>query len=171
MHCRERQLLTYRSLEQKPMNPKSPKIFDERSDQFNLARFVSAQEGSYDVALAEVTRGRKYSHWMWFIFPQLRGLGRSSTAQFYGIGGTEEARAYLDHPLLGPRLIAVCQAALAVEGRSALEIFGSPDDMKLRSCATLFAQISSPDSVFHKLLDKYYGGQPDARTLELLGEG
>jgi uncharacterized protein (DUF1810 family) len=152
------------------MNPTPLDTLKDRSDRFNLARFVSAQEDSYDVALAEVTRGRKHSHWMWFIFPQLRGLGRSSTAQFYGIGGAEEARAYLDHPVLGPRLIAVSEAALAVEGRSATEIFGSPDDMKLRSCATLFAQVSNRGSVFHKILDKYYGGKPDSCTLGLLGD-
>jgi uncharacterized protein (DUF1810 family) len=141
---------------------------EDRDDRFNLARFVSAQEDSYDTALAEVARGQKRSHWMWYIFPQLRGLGRSSTARFYGISCAEEARAYLSHEVLGPRLIAVCKAALAVEGRSAAEIFGMPDDMKLRSCATLFARVSNGDSVFHKILDKYFAGKPDPRTLELL---
>jgi uncharacterized protein (DUF1810 family) len=150
------------------MTPKLPETPADRSDRFNLARFVSAQESTYDVALSEVTGGSKYSHWMWFIFPQLRGLGRSSTAQFYGITGLEEARAYLSHEILGPRLIAVCEAALAVEDRSATEIFGTPDDMKLRSCATLFARASNQGSVFHKILDKYFGGKPDSRTLELL---
>lgn len=105
---------------------------------------------------------------MWYIFPQLRGLGRSSTAQFYGIQDIEEARAYLAHPVLGPRLIEVSQAALAVEGKSAHEIFGSPDDLKLRSCATLFAQVSAPGSVFHRVIEKLYGGELDPATLQLL---
>ncbi len=150
------------------MNPTSPETPKARSDLFDLARFISAQENSYEVALLEVTRGNKRSHWMWYIFPQLRGLGRSSTAQYYGITGVEEARAFLSHQVLGPRLIAVCEAALAVEGWSATEIFGTPDDMKLRSCATLFAQISGRGSVFHKILDKYFGGKPDPCTMELL---
>ena len=150
------------------MNPTSSGTSKDQGDRFNLARFVSAQENSYDTALSEVAQGRKRSHWMWYIFPQHRGLGRSSTAQYYGITGVEEARAYLAHQVLGPRLIAVCEAALAVEDRSATEIFGKPDDMKLRSCATLFAHVSSPDSIFHKILDKYFDGKPDPLTIELL---
>lgn len=141
---------------------------NESEDQFDLGRFVSAQQHSYDVALSEVTNGRKRSHWMWYIFPQLRGLGRSSTSQLYGIAGADEAHAYLSHKVLGPRLIAVCEATLAVEGRSATEIFGKPDDMKLRSCATLFAHVSNADSIFHKILDKYFGGKPDRRSVQLL---
>ena len=105
---------------------------------------------------------------MWYIFPQFRGLGRSSTSQLYGIAGADEAHAYLSHKVLGPRLIAVCEATLAVEGRSATEIFGKPDDMKLRSCATLFAHVSNADSIFHKILDKYFGGKPDRRSVQLL---
>jgi uncharacterized protein (DUF1810 family) len=150
------------------MNPTSSGTSKDQGDRFNLARFVSAQENSYDTALSEVRQGRKRSHWMWYIFPQLRGLGRSSTAQFYGITGAEEARAYLSHEVLGPRLIAVCEAALAVEDRSVTEIFGKPDDMKLRSCVSLFAHVSSQDSVFHKILDKYFGGKLDPLTIELL---
>jgi uncharacterized protein (DUF1810 family) len=150
------------------MNPTTSGTPKDRDDRFNLARFVSAQENSYDTALSEVRQGRKRSHWMWYIFPQLRGLGRSSTAQFYGITGAEEARAYLSHEVLGPRLIAVCEAALAVEDRSVTEIFGKPDDMKLRSCVSLFAHVSSQDSVFHKILDKYFGGKLDPLTIELL---
>jgi uncharacterized protein (DUF1810 family) len=150
------------------MNPTSSGTPKDQGDRFNLARFVSAQENSYDTALSEVTQGRKRSHWMWYIFPQHRGLGRSSTAQYYGITGVDEARAYLSHQVLGPRLIAVCEAALVVEDRSATEIFGKPDDMKLRSCATLFAQVSRDDSVFHKILDKYFGGKPDPLTIDLL---
>lgn len=137
-------------------------------DPFDLARFISAQQESYDLALSEVRNGHKSSHWMWYIFPQLRGLGFSSTSQFYGITGEPEARAYLAHDVLGPRLIAICEAALAVQGRSATEIFGKPDDMKLRSCATLFAQVSNANSVFHKLITKYFDGQTDRKTIQLL---
>ena len=137
-------------------------------DPFDLARFISAQQDSYDLALSEVRKGHKASHWMWYIFPQLRGLGFSSTSQLYGITGEPEARAYLAHDVLGPRLIAICEAALAVDGRSATEIFGKPDDMKLRSCATLFAQVSNANSVFHKLIAKYFDGQTDRKTIQLL---
>lgn len=139
-------------------------------DPFDLERFVTAQRTAYDRALAEIRRGDKESHWMWFIFPQYDGLGFSSTARFYAIRSLAEARAYLSHPVLGPRLVECAEAALAVEGRSAQEIFGSPDDMKLRSCATLFAQVTPAGSVFEKLLAKYYQGEPDERTLRLLGD-
>jgi uncharacterized protein (DUF1810 family) len=138
-------------------------------DPHDLQRFVDAQRHAYDVALAEVRRGRKQSHWMWYVFPQLAGLGSSSTARSYAIRSLAEAEAYLRHPLLGPRLTAIAEAALAVEGRSAREIFGAPDDLKLRSSATLFARVSPDGSVFHGLLDRYFGGTPDARTLALLG--
>lgn len=138
------------------------------ADPFDLNRFVSAQEGDYARALAEVRAGRKRTHWMWYVFPQLAGLGSSSTARFYALKSADEARAYLAHPVLGPRLIECSEAALAVTGRTASDIFGFPDDLKLRSCATLFAHISPPDSVFARLLAKYFDG-PDARTLELLG--
>jgi uncharacterized protein (DUF1810 family) len=134
-----------------------------------LDRFVTAQSGVYDRALAEIRNGRKESHWMWFIFPQLIGLGSSSMARQYGIADANEARAYLAHPILGPRLIEITQAVLDLNKRSANEIFGSPDDMKLRSCATLFAHVSSASSVFHQIIDKYYGGEPDPKTLAILG--
>ena len=137
-------------------------------DPYDLNRFVSAQQDDYEHALAEVKNGRKRSHWMWYIFPQLDGLGFSSMAQRYAIKSAEEARAYLAHPILGPRLLACAQAAVANEGRSATEIFGSPDDLKLRSCATLFACVSGSDSVFHRLLLKFYPGGPDMATLRLL---
>jgi uncharacterized protein (DUF1810 family) len=140
-----------------------------RDDPYDLDRFIRAQEDEYDQALAEISAGRKRSHWMWYIFPQLDGLAFSSTSKYYAIKGLEEARAYLAHPVLGPRLVACAEAALAVEGRSATAIFGSPDDLKLRSSATLFSRVSKPGSVFHRLLDKYYRGQPDERTLRLLG--
>jgi uncharacterized protein (DUF1810 family) len=134
-----------------------------------LQRFVEAQEHTYAAALAEVRSGRKQSHWMWFVFPQIGGLGLSAMSQRYAIEGLDEARAYLEHPVLGPRLRAIAQAVLDVDGKSALEIFGSPDDMKLRSSATLFAQISEPGSVFHRLLDRYFDGRPDEQTLLALG--
>lgn len=135
----------------------------------DLERFVTAQADTWDQALAEVTAGRKRSHWMWFVFPQLRGLGWSSTARFYGIADRAEAEAYLAHPVLGPRLAQISAAAVAVPRRSAHEIFGDPDDLKLRSCATLFAAISPPGSVFLQVLARFYDGVPDPRTLELLG--
>lgn len=135
----------------------------------DLDRFVAAQEGSHDRALAELRDGRKRSHWMWYVFPQIRGLGSSPTSRRYAIAGREEAAAYLAHPVLGPRLTACAEALLAVEGKTALEILGSPDDMKLRSCATLFAQVAPAGSVFERLLRKYFDGVPDAATLRPLG--
>lgn len=137
----------------------------------DLDRFVRAQEGVYAVALSEIRAGRKTSHWMWFVFPQFEGLGSSPTSRPYAIRSLEEAAAYLAHPVLGARLTECAAALLAVKGRSAGAIFGSPDDLKLRSCATLFARISARGSVFHQLLDRYFGGEPDPRTLELLGVG
>jgi uncharacterized protein (DUF1810 family) len=134
----------------------------------NLQRFVDAQRTTYERALAEIERGLKRSHWMWYVFPQLAGLGASATSRRYAIASLDEAAAYLRHTLLGPRLEACAEAALAVEGRSAREIFGTPDDLKLRSCATLFAQVSPAGSVFHRLLDKYFDGNPDEATLRLL---
>ena len=137
-------------------------------DAHDLARFVDAQRDSYDGALAEIARGRKRSHWMWYVFPQLAGLGASATSRKYAIRSLDEADAYLRHELLGPRLVECAEAAVAVEGRSAREIFGTPDDLKLRSSATLFAQVSPAGSVFHRLLDKYFGGEPDEATLRLI---
>ena len=139
------------------------------SDPHDLQRFVRAQERDYEGALAEIRRGQKRTHWMWYVFPQLDGLAFSSTAKHYAIKSLDEARAYLDHPLLGPRLLECAEATLDVEGRSAREIFGSPDDLKLRSCATLFASVLPPGSVFERVLAKYYGGMRDDKTLHLLG--
>jgi uncharacterized protein (DUF1810 family) len=132
---------------------------------------MQAQKPVYAEALLEIKRGRKRSHWMWYIFPQFDGLGFSTTSRLYSIKSVAEAAAYLVHPVLGPRLRECAEAALAVEGRSAHEIFGSPDDLKLRSCATLFASVSPPGSVFHRILDKYFQGKPDPKTLGLLGIG
>ncbi len=139
------------------------------ADPFALERFVQAQASTYEGVLAELRGGCKRSHWMWFIFPQLSGLGRSSTAQFYAITGINEARAYLAHSVLGARLRECSDALLLqVSGKTALEILGSPDDLKLHSSMTLFSRIGGQDSVFTRVLDFYYGGLPDQRTLALL---
>ena len=140
------------------------------SDPHNLQRFVDAQEHIYPQALGELQSGLKRTHWMWFTFPQLAGLGSSERAQFYAIRSLEEARAYLAHPVLGSRLLECAQAVLAVEGRTANDIFGSPDDMKLSSCATLFASVSPPGSLFDRILEKYYASRRDDRTLGLLAQ-
>ena len=137
-------------------------------DPHDLVRFIDAQKGVYEHALAEIKGGRKRSHWMWFVFPQFAGLGSSSMSERYAINSVAEARAYLHHAVLGPHLSECAQAALALQGRTADEIFGSPDDMKLRSCATLFASVSPPDSEFQRILDRYFQGEPDPKTLELL---
>jgi len=134
-------------------------------DPHDLQRFVDAQEGVYDRALAEIKAGRKRSHWMWFVFPQFAGLGFSPTSQHFAIKSLAEARAYLAHPVLGPRLIQCAEAVLRVNGRSANEIFGSPDDLKLHSSATLFVAVAPEGSVFHRVIDEYFGGLPDDRTL------
>lgn len=135
-----------------------------------LDRFLEAQSADYSRALTEIRAGRKRSHWMWYVFPQLAGLGFSSTARFYAIKDLAEAKDYLTHPVLGPRLLESMEAVLALEGKTAEEIFGSPDVLKLRSCATLFARVSPPDSVFHRVLGKYYDGIPDEATIRLLAE-
>jgi len=138
-------------------------------DIYDLNRFVTAQTDDYERALSEIISGRKRSHWMWYIFPQVDGLAFSPTSKQYSIKSIGEARAYLDHPVLGPRLLNCASAAVLIEGRSATEIFGSPDDLKLKSCATLFACVSPPGSVFDRLLEKYFRGARDNKTLELLG--
>ncbi|GAA2633323.1 DUF1810 domain-containing protein [Paractinoplanes durhamensis] len=134
---------------------------------FDLHRFVSAQDGVYERALAELTAGSKRSHWMWFIFPQLSGLGSSPAAQRYAIADLAEARAYLAHPVLGPRLVE-CATALLGQSRSATEIFGFPDDLKLCSSMTLFAQAAADPAVFNRVIAQFCG-DPDRRTLDLLG--
>jgi uncharacterized protein (DUF1810 family) len=139
------------------------------SEPYDLNRFVQAQKLEYEDALREIKAGRKTSHWMWYIFPQFDGLGFSATSRIYSIKSLAEAAAYLTHPILGPRLKECVEAVLGVQGRSATEIFGSPDDLKLRSCATLFACVSPPGSVYHRILDKYFQGKHDRKTLALLG--
>ncbi len=133
----------------------------------DLERFVAAQDGVFGTALAELRAGRKRSHWMWFVFPQIAGLGSSPTARRYALSGLDEARAYLAHPVLGPRLREASRAVLAVEGRSAEQILGHPDDLKLRSSMTLFARAADDPAVFEAVLERYYDG-PDPRTVELL---
>jgi uncharacterized protein (DUF1810 family) len=139
-------------------------------DPFDLQRFVEAQSGVYEDAVTQLRSGRKRTHWMWFVFPQLRGLGHSATAYRYGITGIDEARAYLAHPVLGSRLTECAAVLQQLDGRrTASDIFGYPDDLKLRSSLTLFAVASEPESVFERLLDKYFGGEPDERTVAMLG--
>ena len=141
-----------------------------RGDPYHLERFVKAQSPVYADVLAELRRGRKASHWMWFVFPQIAGLGGSPAAIRYAIGSLAEARAYLDHPVLGTRLRECCEILLGLDPRTAEEIFGYPDVLKLRSSLTLFARAAErPETVFAAMLAKYYDGTPDARTLELIG--
>jgi uncharacterized protein (DUF1810 family) len=137
-------------------------------DPFDLERFVVAQEKNYAQARAEIASGAKRSHWMWYVFPQLEGLGSSAMAQRFAIRSLEEARAYLEHAVLGPRLRDCAAVLLEVEGRTAHDIFGSPDDSKLRSCCTLFARASPPGSVFWSVLDRYFGGLEDEHTVRAL---
>lgn len=134
----------------------------------DLARFAQAQEGIFERALAELTAGRKQSHWMWFVFPQVAGLGHSTMAQRYAIADLNEARAYLAHPILGPRLKQCTQAVLAVDGKTAHDIFGTPDDLKFRSSMTLFAAAAPDEPLFRAALGKYFGGEADALTLSKL---
>jgi uncharacterized protein (DUF1810 family) len=137
---------------------------------FDLDRFLAAQDagGTYDQALRELRRGRKTSHWMWFVFPQVAGLGRSGTAQHYAVQGLEEAEAYLAHPVLGERLRECCRALLDLEGVSAEQVLGSVDAMKLRSSITLFHRAAPEDERFPAVLERYFGGEADERTDELL---
>ena len=133
-----------------------------------LNRFTEAQKNDYATALAEIRRGRKQSHWMWYIFPQIAGLGFSSTSKFYAIKDIAEAENYLAHPILGNRLIEISNALLEVEDKTASQIFGSPDDVKLKSSMTLFGALTATNPVFQKVLDKYFDGAKDRKTLELI---
>ena len=139
-------------------------------DEHNLARFLAAQEPIYADVLAELGTGRKRSHWMWFVFPQLLGLGRSETARYYGIGSLDEARAYAAHPVLGERLLA-CTRLVASQERSASAVFGSPDDLKFHSSMTLFARAAPGQPAFAGALAKFFGAREDAGTLGLLARG
>jgi uncharacterized protein (DUF1810 family) len=138
------------------------------NDPFNLSRFVEAQRPVFSRVVDELRAGRKTSHWMWFVFPQLKGLGLSETAMRFGITDRREARAYLQHPLLGPRLVECVEALLEHGDSSALQILGSPDDLKLRSCLTLFNEVQPEPALYQRALDQFYGGKPDDRTIQLL---
>jgi len=140
-----------------------------KADPFNLERFVTAQGPVFETVLAELRADRKRTHWMWFVFPQLAGLGRSSTARFYGISGIDEARAYLAHPLLGPRLDLCTKIVMASESPSVHAILGSPDDLKFRSCMTLFSRAADdPDNLFRQARERWCGGRQDEQTLTLI---
>lgn len=134
---------------------------------YNLNRFIEAQSDAYGTAYSEICAGRKRSHWMWYIFPQLKGLGRSATSEYYGIDGISEAKEYLAHPVLRNRLIEITQALIRLDTNDAHRIFGTPDDMKLRSCMTLF-DIVSPNDIFNDVLTKFFDGDKDCKTLKQL---
>jgi len=133
-----------------------------------IERFLSAQENTYDKALREIKNGMKESHWMWFVFPQIRGLGFTEYNVYFGLKDLDEAREYLEHPILGKRLVEISQAALGQKGKTAMEIFGRPDERKLKSCMTLFSQIQNADPVFTKVLEKFYNGVKDEKTISIL---
>lgn len=137
-------------------------------DDFNLERFVKAQDGVFEAALSEVRKGRKTSHWMWFVFPQVQGLGTSTNARLYAIGALDEARAYVAHPVLGPRLRAITKALQDLTGVTAENVFGSVDTQKLRSSLTLFAAAAPGETIFRAALDRWFDGKDDQRTLEIL---
>ena len=140
------------------------------ADQFDLQRFADAQDRVYDAVVGELRSGQKRSHWIWFVFPQLRGLGRSPTAAHYGIASLDEARAYLAHDVLGPRLAECTRLVLAIDGRSVEDIFGWPDNLKVRSSMTLFAHATDDNADFRGVLDKFYGGGEDPATVERLSQ-
>jgi uncharacterized protein (DUF1810 family) len=140
------------------------------SDTYNLHRFLDAQAPTYDSVLAELRAGRKSSHWIWFIFPQIAGLGRSGMTQQFAISSLDEAKSYLQHPTLGPRLRACTQLVLDVNGRRAEEIFGYPDNLKFRSCMTLFLTAATDNTLFNNALLKYFDGKPDQSTLDILAQ-
>lgn len=166
-HATKEELEVYLSSE----HPDRPPTALTGNDPYDLNRFTTAQEHIYDQVLAELKRGQKRTHWMWFIFPQITGLGFSSTSRHYAIKNLAEARHYLNHPVLGPRLLECTNTVLAIEGRTASDIFGYPDDLKLKSSMTLFECAADPGSVFARVLDKYFQGERDNKTLNLLGQG
>ena len=138
------------------------------ANEINLQRFLDAQQNHYATTHSEIASGKKISHWMWYIFPQIKGLGTSETARYFAIQNLEEAVAYYQHPILGKRLLQITQTLLSVNNKSAFQIFGHPDDVKLKSSMTLFSQIKGADNLFLKVLHKYYKGEPDLQTLTLL---
>ena len=136
----------------------------------NLQRFITAPQNDYPVALAEIKQGRKRSHWMWYIFPQIAGLGFSETSRHYALKNLDEAQDYLNHPVLGGRLVEICTELLKLPTNNPTQIFGTPDDMKLRSCVTLFASLPDADPVFKQVLDKFFGGEGDKLTIQILAK-
>ena len=144
---------------------KQYKIFEEL---FNLERFLDAQENTYQIALQEIKNGYKESHWMWFILPQIKGLGHSPKSIFYGLKNIEEANAYLNHPILGKRLLEICNVLLNLDDNDAYSIFGSPDNLKLKSCLTLFSQVENTNEIFDNLLSKFFNGKYDKSTLDII---
>jgi uncharacterized protein (DUF1810 family) len=138
--------------------------------QTNLQRFIDAQDKSFELALTEIRGGKKRTHWMWYIFPQIRGLGFSEASKYYAIRDMGEANAFLNHPVLGSRLITICRALLDQPVNSANKIFGSPDDMKLKSSMTLFASLTNANPVFQAVLDRFFNGLTDNRTMEIISE-
>jgi uncharacterized protein (DUF1810 family) len=136
--------------------------------EYDLERFLRAQESDYPIALTEIKNGRKKSHWIWYIFPQITGLGYSETSKFYAIDGLAEAGQYLEHPVLGKRLVEISKELSQIDGKTANQIFGSPDDLKLKSCMTLFCSLKNADPVFPDILNKYFDGKQDLKTLELI---
>lgn len=134
----------------------------------SLQRFIDAQEREYQQALGEIKNGRKHSHWIWYIFPQIDGLGFSETAKFYAIKNIDEAKAYLQHAVLGKRLVEISKCLLEINNKSAREIMGEPDDLKLRSCMTLFGSLENTDPVFQQVIDKFFNGEKDSRTTALI---
>ncbi len=135
---------------------------------YDLERFISAQGYSYENVLSEKSTGKKTSHWIWYIFPQLKGLGHSYRSEYYGIENEDEAKSYLSHPILGSRLVEITETLLSLKESDPLKVMGSPDDLKLKSCMTLFAYISEDGSIYHRVLDKYFGGSRDDRTLSII---
>ena len=148
----------------------TPSNHIDTADPFCLSRFTGAQENVYQQVLTELEQGRKRTHWIWYIFPQIDGLGHSGMAERYAIKSLDEARAYLRHPVLGARLTECTEKVIAIDGKSVADIFGYPDELKFRSCMTLFSCIAGPEPVFSAALAKYFDGEKDAMTLALLGE-
>ena len=136
----------------------------------NLDRFIKAHEENYSEAIAEIRSGKKRSHWMWYVFPQLKGLGISETSNYYGLRNIDEANNFLHHPILGENLVRICKALEGINGKSAYEIFGTPDDLKLHSSLTLFSLVKETNPIFQQLINKYFDGKPDQLTLKLLGK-
>jgi uncharacterized protein (DUF1810 family) len=143
---------------------------DKMTKENNLKRFIEAQESDYQIALSEIKNGRKQSHWMWYIFPQIHGLGLSETSKFYAIKNIKEAEEFLMHPILGERLIEICNTLFELKSNDANKIFGSPDDLKLQSSMTLFSSLHHSNPVFQSVLEKFFNGTKDNKTLQIITE-